>query len=305
MHMTSANNPFTPSQYALNQLVWGIIACCAAIDAIWMATLGIGVDFTGITPFFIGLGVCITLSVVYGTIRKDPSIWLLSQVAMQLMISTPVLGALSYLAARTALPLIDEQLIAIDHALGFDWKTYIAWVNRYPLLADILSFSYTSAGPQMLLVLIALFFTRQTLHIQRFTVLFVIGSLLTLILANLLPAVAGYIHYDIDISAYPNLHPAAERAHEAVIFGMRDHSMNVFSFPVKGIVTFPSFHSTVAILLIYACWPIALLRYISIPLNLLVLMSTPVDGGHYFIDVIGGVAIAFLGIWWAHRKIHA
>jgi membrane-associated phospholipid phosphatase len=290
-------------QYALNRLVWYVIAACAAIDALWMFTEGISADFSGTWPFAIGLGICMALSLLYGYIRHDPPVWLLSQVAAQMMLSTPVLGALSYLAARTALPLTDPQLIAFDHLLGFNWKAYIAWVNHYPWLADILTFAYTSAGPQMMLILIVLFCYQNTAHIQRFTLIFIIGSLVTIILANLLPAVAGYIYYDIDIRLYPNLHPAAERAHEEVLMGMRDHSMTVFAFPIKGIVTFPSFHTTVAMLLIYASWPIRWLRPVTIPLNLLVILSTPVDGGHYLTDVIGGIAIAFIGMGLANKYV--
>lgn len=295
----------THYQYRWNRLIWLIIGICAVIDAVWMAQTGITADFSGIKPFFIAIGLCTVLSIVYGYLRRDEPIWLLSQVSAQLMLSTPVLGALSYLAARTALPFHDEHLIAIDQSLGFDWKAYIGWVNQNPRLADILTFAYTSAGAQMLGLLIFLFILGNTLHIQRFTALFIIGSLITIVIANSFPAVAGYVYYQIDISQYPGLHPAAERAHEAVLMGMRDHSMNVFRFPVKGIVTFPSFHSTVAVWLVYACWPLGWLRWLSIPLNLLVLMSTPVDGGHYLVDVIGGVLLALAGIWFAQKYIRA
>lgn len=300
-----SSTPLTPRQYGLNRLVWAVIAACAVVDAVWMAAEGLTADFSGTFPFAVGISVCALISVVYGYIRRDGAIWLLSQVAAQLMLSTPVLGALSYLAARTALPLTDSRLIALDRLLFFDWRDYIAWVNTHPWLADLLTLSYTSAGPQMLIILMVLFCYKQTLHIQRFTVLFIIGSLVTIVLANLMPATAGYIHYDIDIGLYPNLHPAAERAHEAVLFGMRDHSMTIFTFPVKGIVTFPSFHSTVAVLLIYASWPVRWMRIPSVPLNALVLMSTPVDGGHYLVDVIGGIAIAMIAIGIAQEKMKA
>lgn len=299
------SDTLTSRQYTLNRLIWAVIAACAVIDAVWMVMSGITVDFSGTLPFAIGLAACAVLSLIYGYIRKDAPIWLLAQMAAQLMLSTPVLGALSYLAARAALPLIDRQLIALDHLLFFDWREYVTWLNHHPLLGGLLTFAYVSAGPQMLCILMLLFWHRQLLHIQRFTLLFIIGSLVAIVLASLLPSVGAYMHYDLNPAMLPHLHPAAALAHEDVLLGMRDHSLQVFTFPIKGIVSFPSFHTTVALLLIYASWPLPALRIITLPLNALVIASTLADGGHYLADILGGIAIALIGIGLAQENIRA
>jgi membrane-associated phospholipid phosphatase len=43
------------------------------------------------------------------------------------------------------------------------------------------------------------------------------------------------------------------------------------------------------------------LRWIGLAINTLMLVSIPVDGGHYFIDVPAGLAIAVLAIVAARR----
>ena len=70
---------------------------------------------------------------------------------------------------------------------------------------------------------------------------------------------------------------------------------------LAGIVTFPSFHAASAALYAWALWPSRLLRPIVVLANGAMLAATPIVGGHYFIDVIAGVAIAALAIVAARR----
>jgi membrane-associated phospholipid phosphatase len=62
------------------------------------------------------------------------------------------------------------------------------------------------------------------------------------------------------------------------------------------LVTFPSFHTTLALVIAYCG---ARLRFVGAPvvvLNLLVVASTMAEGGHYFADIAGGAVIAFAAI---------
>jgi membrane-associated phospholipid phosphatase len=65
---------------------------------------------------------------------------------------------------------------------------------------------------------------------------------------------------------------------------------------LAGIVTFPSFHACSAILYAWALWPVWWARPFALLANGAMLASTPVDGGHYFIDVLAGIAVAVLAI---------
>jgi membrane-associated phospholipid phosphatase len=68
-----------------------------------------------------------------------------------------------------------------------------------------------------------------------------------------------------------------------------------------GIVTFPSFHATSAVLFAWALWAVRWLRPFALLVNGAMLAATPLNGGHYFIDVIAGVVIAVLSIVAARR----
>ena len=61
---------------------------------------------------------------------------------------------------------------------------------------------------------------------------------------------------------------------------------------IEGLITFPSFHTALAVVTAWAFWGT---RYIAGPtlvLNLTVIASTVPVGGHYFVDVFAGAAIA-------------
>jgi membrane-associated phospholipid phosphatase len=50
------------------------------------------------------------------------------------------------------------------------------------------------------------------------------------------------------------------------------------------------------VLYAWALWPVRWIRPIAIIANAAMFASTPIDGGHYFIDLIAGFAIAILAI---------
>ncbi|MEI7609953.1 MAG: phosphatase PAP2 family protein, partial [Rhodospirillaceae bacterium] len=58
-----------------------------------------------------------------------------------------------------------------------------------------------------------------------------------------------------------------------------------------GIVTFPSFHSALAVLLVWAARGLGRMIIPVAALNAVVLAVTPIYGGHYFVDVIAGITI--------------
>jgi membrane-associated phospholipid phosphatase len=93
------------------------------------------------------------------------------------------------------------------------------------------------------------------------------------------------------------LHPVDDFDHMRHLPLLRDGKLRVLEIgQLTGIVTFPSFHAAAAILYLWALWANSWMRVIALICNALLLLSTPIDGGHYFIDVIAGVSLAILSI---------
>jgi len=63
-----------------------------------------------------------------------------------------------------------------------------------------------------------------------------------------------------------------------------------------GIVTFPSYHATLPIILAWAQRDVARLRIIAPVWAVVTILATPVFGGHYGVDVLAGIGLAVGGI---------
>ena len=70
-----------------------------------------------------------------------------------------------------------------------------------------------------------------------------------------------------------------------------------------GYVTFPSFHAAAACLFAWSAWQVRWLRWPGFALNLLMAISTIPAGGHYLVDVFGGVAVALAAVWLASHCV--
>jgi membrane-associated phospholipid phosphatase len=68
-------------------------------------------------------------------------------------------------------------------------------------------------------------------------------------------------------------------------------------FHLNGVLTFPSFHAASAILYAWGAWPIRWLRPFSLLGNGAMLLSTPIGGGHFLVDVLAGIVVATAAIY--------
>jgi membrane-associated phospholipid phosphatase len=85
--------------------------------------------------------------------------------------------------------------------------------------------------------------------------------------------------------------------HVHTLEALRSGAMSVVRLDdLEGLITFPSFHTANAILFAWALWSVHYLRLPVLALNVLMVASTPTAGSHYFIDILGGTAVALLAI---------
>jgi membrane-associated phospholipid phosphatase len=61
---------------------------------------------------------------------------------------------------------------------------------------------------------------------------------------------------------------------------------------LTGVVSFPSFHTTMALLFIYSFSRAGTIGWLLAMLNVVMLPSIPFFGGHYLVDMAGGAAVA-------------
>jgi membrane-associated phospholipid phosphatase len=55
----------------------------------------------------------------------------------------------------------------------------------------------------------------------------------------------------------------------------------------------------------YSFWTLRGLRWVGLVVNALLIAGTPINGGHYFVDVFAGAVVAVVAIWGARRATAA
>jgi membrane-associated phospholipid phosphatase len=212
-----------------------------------------------------------------------------------LLTFAPVAVLLSYLVFSAGFPMQDHLFAGLDERLGFDFVTGIASLNSNQQLGAFLTWSYQGCLHQIFLAVLLLAGTGRTAELWDFVAILLIGCLVTLVISGLLPAIGPYVHYGIDPKHYAMLNkigPGVGQFHVADVLALNKGQYPVFVFGKNsGLITFPSYHALVACALIYSVRNFKLLFWPVAALNAAVLVSTVPIGGHYVVDVIGGVGV--------------
>lgn len=197
-------------------------------------------------------------------------------------------AVLSYLALTLHMNLADRWLDSADRAFGFDWMGWYGFVRGHTLFNRFLLFAYRSLGPQMVVTLFALPLSGMFARNREYLGATALALLLTVAISALLPAESAWVWHGISepIAPGPWQDFAAMRAGQLTVLDLAQ---------LRGIVTFPSFHASMAVLLAWAARGTRC-GWFSLMLNALMIVSTPTEGGHYMVDSLAGVVVAVVAI---------
>jgi membrane-associated phospholipid phosphatase len=295
---TRRSTPISSQQTAqpLSRVVWTMIFAMALAVWISFAALGLRIDFSS-NPVLMAVAVIYAAAAFfYLRIRGDRQISDMLVVVAQLFLTLLLGLLLTYAASAVALPYCDAQLQAIDLWFGFHRPSYRNAIDSIPSLGAILDAAYLSIQPQTALVPLVLLLVRQLPRLQCFVLTLGVSLIATTLVAAFIPAVDAAIYVDLAPRGVAALEPGTY-THVRTLEGLRSGGMSVIRLDdLEGLITFPSFHTTNAILFVWALWPVRYLRTLILALNALMIASTPTAGSHYFIDIVGGTGVAVLAI---------
>jgi membrane-associated phospholipid phosphatase len=205
-------------------------------------------------------------------------------------ISFGVVGTiLSYLAAYMRKPLYDVQFAEFDAAIGFYWPRWFEFIRAHTVLDTFLFLAYSSMLPQIFGSILFFAHAKRANRNRELFWMAVIALSITTALSNIFPALGAFYYFNIEI---------ARAVHLPDLIHLLAGTQTSFSLPdMQGLVTFPSYHAAMAIILIYVYRGQRLLFPAIAALNVLMLLSTPTYGGHYLVDIIAGVLIAVFSIF--------
>ena len=242
----------------------------------------------------------------YRRVRIDEKIVVTCVAITQALLFTGVASVLSYLLAREGGPLWDPTLQSWDKSIGFDWLAYVHFVDARGWLVLPYRLAYASLIPQVIVVIIALGLRGRVYQLRVFLAAMIGSGFVAVLLSPMFTAVGNYVYLGIEPSELQRIDPWAGYVHLNDLTTLRTGQMRLLELPkMQGIITFPSYHSCLAALTMWAFWKSGLgwLRWAGLAVALLTILATPIDGGHYLVDVMAGIAIALAAIAAATRLV--
>ena len=288
---------FTPE----DMLKAALIVAIVAVDAIWMALAGDSFALLSSVRVCLAVGVLLAVAELYRRFRPNPHFVVMVRETAWLLAFSAAAAVLSNLVITLDFPLVDAHLAAFDRALGLDWQAYYATVVGHPALGLVFALLYFAALPFIAFGIIALSMMERTDRAGELVLAAMIGALIAIVISGLWPS-SGALAYFRPDPALALHHPIVDLDYKQAFFDLRVGAWRHFTLDdIRGLIAFPSYHvvlNTVIVLAFRGLWKFF---WPVLALNLAMMATAPVEGGHHFVDVIGGVVVAIVATFLASR----
>jgi PAP2 superfamily len=268
-------------------LAWALICLLLAVDFVWASQVGLTIGGGEIKAGLIG-----ALLALSAACRRNRGRANMVEAVACFFAFAATVSVLSYLAASCAYPLQDAMMERLDQAIGFDWSAWHDAVLDRPILTRLLIVAYNSLFSQFLLASVYFSKRDRSARIEELLVLMCATAAPTMLISAIWPALGPFA-----------AHGGGDLAYLRDLLALRAGGPWHFdSLAMQGIVTMPSYHTVLAMLLTYAFRGTGPIGYGIATLNVVMLFSIPPIGGHYLVDVLAGGALA-LGAIAAQRAL--
>jgi membrane-associated phospholipid phosphatase len=217
--------------------------------------------------------------------RREESFVACANALLHITLYTACYSVLMYAAAALNRPLIDEWLMRCDALARVHVPYMMAWAAANPPIENALHIAYNTLLLQTPLVIVILGFTGDRRTLEQFVLQFMLGTWICLVVFCLWPAAGPFSGYGFAANATQARY--LEHFHQ-----LRDGLRTVVTWRnAEGLITFPSFHTTWALLLAWAVRKRPWLFLLSGTVNGAVILATMTTGWHYFTDMVGGILL--------------
>jgi membrane-associated phospholipid phosphatase len=285
-----------------------IVATISVIDVVW-ASLG-GFSFQQTTLIYLVIS-AICLIATMPMLHPGPLLTMAHGYVL-LALGWPALRVFNHLTFSISGPFLDDLAANADSALNLSWIGYAIWLNDNPTVVATLQAFYGSLTPLSIVGFIVIAFFGSRHAAEEFLILFVLPAASVSLFGVFLPAYGPMIHFSSITSQLDTIREFGwlHWPHYEALRSPGPHKLVLEQLP--GLTTFPSFHTAMGLLLVYAMrerW------YLLIPATFystVMIAGTPLFGSHYFVDLIAGAmltagAILLVRRWWprpppTHRR---
>jgi membrane-associated phospholipid phosphatase len=150
-----------------------------------------------------------------------------------------------------------------------------------------------------LIVTVVLSATKNVQALEKFMLAGLISLILTVGIFAFFPATTAWTHLqvsDAEVSAFHHLTLSSQDWIGKLIQIRQGNMANLHKLDGNGLIAFPSFHCTAALLFVWSTWTIKWLRVPMMAICLALLVATPIFGGHYISDMIAGAVVMVVSV---------
>ena len=224
--------------------------------------------------------------------RKHP--WRLTDsaaIVSVVTISLLLCGLVSCTGLRLGFPLADPLLARSDALVGFDVGKVASFVAALPAFSSVLNFAYNASGPICAAAIGWNLFMKDRLLLWQVVATLVVAMQITALVSILFPAQGAAAWLGLDTLQGDGLPYGAGTYSVAAFAHFYWGSETLVRFEdMNGIVCFPSFHTVMALVILQG-FTNSRLKWVALPWSALTIVSTLPMGGHYVIDLAGGLLV--------------
>jgi hypothetical protein len=295
-----------PARADADSASWAMIACLLLLTAILMGPSTLHMEPFGNMPVIIGCGALCLAAAFYRFVRPIEKLSVMCIGLCQVLLFSALGSLLSYQLAQYGGALWDEQFAAWDAALGFDWIGFVRFFDQHGWTILPLKIAYASLIPQIIALVLVLGFAARLTELRRIMFAAMLCGILTVLASAFFPAMSNYVHLGLTQKDFVHIDPYAGYLHLEHLTALRAQQPLAIQFDqMQGIITFPSYHAGLATVTLWGFW-IARYYWIRWPGAILAaatIVATPIDGGHYLVDLLAGMAVAVFSIRISYRAI--
>lgn len=284
-------------RFTVPHLLLILVAAVAAIDCVWAILGHFSLDVMGYLKLALMSAGLFAGAAFYSTRRPDPRLAAMLFGAGFLCAFSASASVLNYFLITVAGTPIDPLLVQADRMLGFDWyKTMIAMAS-YPLLNEVFFRVYNMVLPQMAILLVILAWTGRVEQVYRYCLAVGIGALIAIAIWAAFPSLGAKSLHTLPawVEARLSLSVTTQYGRDLLAL-MQNGPGYITPSDLRGLIAFPSYHGVLALLLIWFARPIRWLFWPFLVINSVVLISTPIQGGHHLVDVLAALPVTGLAL---------
>lgn len=238
------------------------------------------------------------LSFVYRWLNRSERIGAVTMCTGLFMLFTAVMALLNYLFLPNSRPTLDPWLVSLDARLGYNWVEAVTWCANHPLLNEIMRYAYMSNLYQVVLLIVVLGFSGRIYALHGMIMTLTLGATFSVLFWIVFPSVGPSALFPLPDHVTALSQPLVGTSYGQELNDLlRNGTAEIRPNDARGLISFPSFHTVMALAGIWYSRSLKWLFPFFLLLNMAVLPAVLVHGGHHLVDVPAGAAVFVLCAW--------